>query len=321
MTLLPPVAKKQPTVHAYHSVPDEYHWLKDMSKTGKRQDIMEYITAENAYAKQQFAPNSGLADSIYKEFLAKIEETDQQVPYFKENYWYYTRTVEGEQYPIYCRRFETLEAPEQEYLNPNLWKEYDFIAVGGLSVSPSGNLLAYTLDTSGAEKYTIFFKNLVTGELLLDLITESSPTVEWGNNDDTVYYMSQDDLFRADKLYLHTIGQDKSSDVLLFHNSDEKFDGGFHKSGSSRYLLVEVSSPQTTESHYIDLDVNATEVKCFWPREHKHEYSIEHQGDYFLIVTNGGGQFLNGKFQRTRIENTARDQWEDVLTYNPYHQI
>ncbi|KAJ3122025.1 hypothetical protein HK100_012156 [Physocladia obscura] len=320
--MLPPVAKRVSTVHPYlPNVPDYYHWLKDTSKSGKREDVMEYMNAEEAYAQEQFAKTSYLADTIYEEILTRIVENDQEVPYYNNNYWYYTRTVEGEQYSLYCRRFQSIDAPEQVYLNPNLFKEFSTIFVTHVSVSPSGKLLAYVMDTAGDEKYTIYFKNLETGEPLSDQITDSAQHVEWGKDDTSVYYFSQDDLLRPDKLYRHIIGQDNASDVMLVHNADEKFYGKLQKSASTRFLFAIISSQQTNETHYIDLESESLELKCFWPREHNHLYSVDHQDDFFLIVTNGGGKFLNGLLQRTRIENTDKSQWEDVLKYNPYQPI
>ncbi|KAJ3110929.1 hypothetical protein HK100_002868 [Physocladia obscura] len=185
MPLPPPIAKKEPTIHPYH-------WLKDTSRSGKRKDIEVHLQAEEAYAQEQFAGISALADIIYKEALAKDLESDQGVPYYKGNYYYYRLYGKGDQYSLYCRRFESMYASEQVYFNPNLFTEYKTVIVKQVAVSPSGKLLAYVMDTAGDEKYAMYFKNLETGKLLFDLITGSSEEVVWGNDDSL--YMSQDDL-------------------------------------------------------------------------------------------------------------------------------
>ncbi|KAJ3026588.1 UNVERIFIED_CONTAM: hypothetical protein HDU68_005406 [Siphonaria sp. JEL0065] len=319
----PPIAKIEPTIHAYRlGTPDNYHWLKDRTPgTSKREDIMDYLKAENEYAKKvQVEPHTDLSDKIYKEILSRVQETDEEAPYFRNGYYYNTKTIEGQQYPIYVRRHLSLDAPEEEYLNPNLFTE-EYVSVGAVSISASGKKLAYSLDTSGAEKYRIFVKDLETGELLSDEIEGCSPSIEWDLDDKAFYYMSQDDLFRADKLYKHVLGQDVKSDTLLYHNLDEKFFAHIWTTNSGRFLVLSVASSQTSENHILDLQDPGAELKVFLPREHRHEYSIEHQGDYFLILTNGGGKFLNKKLQRVRVEDFSRDLWEDVIPYNPYHEI
>ncbi|ORY52895.1 peptidase S9A prolyl oligopeptidase domain protein beta-propeller [Rhizoclosmatium globosum] len=319
---VPPVAKREPTIHAYNSgVPDDYHWLKDTTKGSKKDDVLEYVKAENEYTKAvEFTPNAELSETIYKEIVGRIQETDQQVPYFKNGFWYYTRTVEGQQYPIYCRRCESMEADEEIYFNPNDMKE-EYIRVGTLAVSKSGKLLAYSLDTDGSEAYKISVKNLETGEILADTLSKCSPSIVWDTEDKAFYYQSQDDLFRADKLYKHVLGSDPKDDEMLHHNDDEKFFAFIGKSGSERFLILRMSSPQTTEFHYLDLETPGATLKCFTPRQHGHRYSIDHRGDYFLILTDGGGPFLNGKVQKVGINDTSRELWQDVLPYNPYHEI
>ncbi|KAI8616576.1 peptidase S9A prolyl oligopeptidase domain protein beta-propeller [Chytriomyces sp. MP71] len=324
MPPVPPIAKKEVTIHAYgDGTPDLYHWLKDQTPgTVKREDIMEYLKAENEYAQQvHYRPNTQLSETIYKELLAKIEETDQDVAYFKAPYWYYNKTIEGEQYAIRCRRFETMESPEEEYLNPNLWKEFEYIDVHTDIVSPSHKILAYAMDNSGYEHYKILFKDLETGEQLSDVLEKTTANLVWNQNNTAIYYTTLDAINRPDKLWIHVLGTSQSDDVLLYHNTDEKFYTYVQKSLSGRFLYLNLASSQTSEVHYIDFDSASRELKCFAAREHRHLYSIDHQGDYFVIKTNGGGHFLNNKIQRVRIDNPAKDLWEDVVAYDPYREI
>ncbi|KAJ3280168.1 hypothetical protein HDU79_011932, partial [Rhizoclosmatium sp. JEL0117] len=154
----------------------------------------------------------------------------------------------------------------------------------------------------------------------VDTISKCSPSIVWDTEDKAFYYQSQDDLFRADKLYKHVLGSDPKDDEMLHHNDDEKFFAFIGKSGSGRFLILGMSSPQTTEFHYLDLETPGATLKCFTPRQHGHRYSIDHRGDYFLILTDGGGPFLNGKVQKVGINDTSRELWQDVLPYNPYHE-
>ncbi|KAJ3082947.1 hypothetical protein HDU99_001111 [Rhizoclosmatium hyalinum] len=317
-----PIAKQEPLVHAHGpSTPDLFHWLKDQNKT-KAQPIIDYLNEENQYAKDvHLTPNAALTETLYAEFLSKIQETDQEAPYKKDAYWYYTRTVEGEQYPIYCRKRDSLDAAEDAYLNINLLKENEYMDIGSTAVSPSHNILAYSLDTAGDEFYTVHFKNLETGEMLPGSIENTDGTIVWNKTNDSVYYLTLDEVHRPYKLFRHDLGTDSKDDVLLYHNTDDQFWTSIGKTNSGRYLILSLGSSQTSEIHFLDLENPASGLKCFTPREFRHEYEVEHQGDHFLIITNGGGKFLNKKLQRTSIHNTARDAWEDVIPYDPYREI
>ncbi|KAI8840975.1 prolyl oligopeptidase [Chytriomyces cf. hyalinus JEL632] len=323
----PPVAKKVPKVHPYvhgNGAPDNYDWLKDQSKTSKSQDILDYITLENEYCqKNVLDPISDLTETVYQEILSRIEESEVALPSFKSPYWYYTRTVEGQQYPIYCRKFETMDAAEEQYLNMNLIKDSEFLNVVSTSVSPSHKLLAYVLDTDGYEHCSIFIKDLESGEMLPDVIPMTSMDGPvWSADNKSLYYVSIDEQNnRPDKLRRHDLGEPASSDVVLFNNEDEKFETSVAKSCSERFIFLTLESTFTTEVYYIDLEAEEPVLGCFCPREFRHRYKVYHRGDYFYILTNGGGQFLNRKLQCVGISDTSRHMWEDVLPYDPYTEI
>ncbi|KAJ3252542.1 hypothetical protein HDU77_005090 [Chytriomyces hyalinus] len=323
----PPVAKKVPKVHPYvhgNGAPDNYDWLKDQSKTSKSQDILDYITLENEYCqKNVLDPISDLTEKVYQEFLSRIEESEVALPSFKSPYWYYTRTIEGQQYPIYCRKFESMDAAEEQYLNMNLIKDSEFLNVLSTSVSPNHRLLAYVLDTDGYEHCSIFVKDLESGEMLPDVIPMTSMDGPiWSADSKSLYYVSIDEQNnRPDKLRRHDLEEPASSDVVLYNNEDEKFYTSITKSSSDRFIFLAVESPLTSEAHFIDLEAEEPVLRCFCPREFRHSYKVYHQGDYFYILTNGGGKFLNRKLQRVGITDTSRHLWEDVLPYDPYTEL
>ena len=162
-----PVAaiRPQELIKHGHRRVDNYFWLRDKENP----EVIDYIKAENAYTEAEMAHTQALQEQLYKEMVRRIQETDSTVPFQLGDYFYYTRTEEGEQYSIYCRKKGSLEAAEQIFLNPNeLARDYDFFQIGVLAVSPDQNLLAYSADTTGGEVYTVFFKDLRTGQLLPD---------------------------------------------------------------------------------------------------------------------------------------------------------
>ncbi|KAI8613731.1 protease II [Chytriomyces sp. MP71] len=327
LPLQPPIAKRVLHVHPYeHGDPtrsDDYNWLKDQSKGSKRTDILEYLAQENEYFKQQvIEPNAALIDTLYSEFISKIEESDQDVPYFRAPFWYYKKTLAGEQYPIHCRKRESMDAEEEQLLNMNLVKDSKFLDVQATLISPDHKLLAYVLDKDGYEHCSIYFKNLETGEDLTDVIPMASSEIVWSPDNKSLYYVEIDATNnRPYKLRCHILGDDSATDVTLFHNTDEKFETKIEKSSSERFLIMTVASMSTSECHYLDLEATDAELRCFCPRETRHQYTIAHQGHYFYILTNGGGQFLNRKLQRVGVENTAKELWEDLLPYDPYTEL
>ncbi|KAJ3072539.1 hypothetical protein HDU98_003425 [Podochytrium sp. JEL0797] len=319
----PPIARKVATTHAYGpGTPDYYHWMKDQTKgTNKAPEIIDYLTAENDFAKAvHLTPNEELSAALYKEFLAKIQETDQDAPFFRAPYWYYTRTVEGEQYSIYCRKLNSMDAPEEEYLNINKRTE-EYLDIGAASVSPSHQLLAYSLDTAGDEVYKIHFKTIETGEESGEVVDNSDGSVVWNFDNTGVYYLTLDEVHRPYKLWYHALGTSVADDVMLYENTDEQFWSSIGKTNSGRFLLLSLGSGQTSEIHYLDLTKPTAGLRCFCPREFRHQYEIEHQGDFFLILTDGGGHFLNKKLQRVDVSNTARERWEDVIPYDPLREL
>src|SRR4051812_19295147 len=217
----PPVAKKVPHKFEQHgdTRTDDYFWIKD--KTDK--DVLKYLEAENAYTAAVLKPTEKMQEKLYKEFLSRIKQTDEDVPVRDRGYWYYSRTVEGKQYPIHCRKKGALDAPEEVLLDGNaLAKGEKFFSFGPQRVSDDGNLLAYAADTTGFREYTLFVKDLRTGKLIEDKLA-NAPQFEWSADGTSLFYLTEDDAKRAHKLWRHPLGTPKEKDALVYEEKDELF--------------------------------------------------------------------------------------------------
>ena len=185
--LAAPIAAAKPkelTIHG-HTRTDNYYWLRDK----ENEEVIDYIKAENSYTEAEMVHTEALQKRLYEEMVGRIQETDNSVPSYWGGYYYYSRTEEGEQYSIYCRKQGSLDAAEEILLNPNeLARDLDFFQIGVYEISPDHNLLAYSTDTSGAEVYTVYFKDLRTGELLPDKIENTQYYLVWANDNKTVFF-------------------------------------------------------------------------------------------------------------------------------------
>ena len=321
---IPPIAKKVPYKHKYHGVEyhDDYHWMKDQNPDGKRQEIIDYLTAENEYTKAlHLTPNKPITDSLFNEIISKISEDDSTVPYFKEPYYYYSRVEKGKQYRIFARKKGSLDAPEEIILDQNTFT-YEYQSLEGYEVSPDHKILAYALDTDGSEYSTIFFKNLETGELLeSDAIQRAAGEPLWANDSKTVFYPLCDDVRRRHKIMKHRIGSDHSTDELVYFEPDTKFYAGTYRSDSGKYIFFHSGSSLTTETSYISADEPDSPVKTILAREYKHKYFVQHQDDRFIIRTNNFGRTLNYSLKSTLITNTEKSAWEDIIPYDPFKEL
>jgi oligopeptidase B len=285
----------------------------------KRQEILDYLNAENEYFKKvQLEPTAELTETVYQEFVSRLQEDDVSVPIFKAPYYYYRRTVKGLNYPIYCRRFESMDATEEQYLDPNKI-ESEYVDVSEVAVSPNHKILAYSIDKSGDEVYTIIFQNLETGETLPKTVEKTGGSIVWDNKSESVFYNVLDDIHRSDKIYRHILDS-SVADELVFFEKDLKFMVGIGKTNSRKYILLHTVSGLTSEAWYIDADEPGA-PKIIEPRKENHKYYVEHQGDKFLIQTDGEKTFLNYKLQYAPVSNPGRENWKDYIPYDPYRKI
>ena len=311
-TLTLPVAKTDPKVDTVHGEArvDNYSWLREKSNP----EVIAYLEAENKYTEAMMQHTEDFQEQLYQELLGKIKETDLSVPEKIDDYYYYTRTAEGKQYPIYCRKKGNLEATEEILLDQNALSEgHEYLEVGVYKISPNHQLLAYSTDTTGGESYTLYIKDLTTGQLLGDQIPNTYYSVEWASDNQTLFYTILDAAKRPYKLYRHQLGSDPAANPLIYHETDESFFLNISKTRSKTYLLMELENINTSEVHYLEADQPTGDFKVVSPRQLELEYSVEHHGDQFFIVTNSDA--VNFKLMCASVDNPSRANWEEVISH------
>jgi oligopeptidase B len=316
--LIPPVAKRVPYTHKYHGreFEDPYHWMKDMDPKEKRPEIVDYIKEENHYAEKNFEEHTDVTKKLYDEMVSRIQEDDQGVPYFKAPYYYYERTEKGKQYPIYCRKKDSLDAEEEIIMNQNEM-DHSYQDLGQLEVSPDHTILAYSMDFNGYENYQIYFKDLRTGQVMeKETIQKAAKSILWAEDGKTLFYLTLDEINRTDKVSRHTIGV--PDDTVVFHEKDLLFSVFVYKSQSSKFIFIATGSSETAETWYLDAANPTESPKLFQKRIPGHSYEVEHQGDRFLVLTNGNKRFLNNRLCSCPLDKTSEENWSEVIPYNPY---
>lgn len=304
-----PKAKKIPVRSELHGDVriDPYSWMHEKDSPA----VLAHLAAENAYADAQMAPTESLQEQLYQEMLGRIQQTDLSVPYRLGEYYYYSRTEEGKQYEIYCRKRGNLEASEEVILDVNQLAEgRAFMSVGDFEVSPNGMLLAFTTDDRGFREYTLHIKNLATGEVLPDraLLVKS---VAWAGNA-ALYYTVDDDAKRSYRVY-HQLLSGSTEDALVFEETDERFSVGVELSRSERFVFMESGSLTTTEVRALDLTRPEGGFRLIALREQDHEYDIDHHGESFIVRTNDRGR--NFRVVRAPIATPGREHWEEILPH------
>ncbi len=302
---------KELTIHGDTRI-DNYYWLNERENP----EVLSYLEAENSYTKAILKPTEQLQEKLFNELKSRIKEDDESVPYKENGYYYYSRYETGKEYPIFCRKKENLDAPEEIMLNVNdLSVGFDYYQVSGLSVSPDNKLLAYGVDTVSRRNYTIYIKNLETGELLSDAISNTVGYAEWANDNKTIFYVKKDQVtLRSYQIYRHEIQKNSSSDVLVYQEDDETFSTFITKSKSYKFLLIGSNSTLSDEYSYLDANNPTGDFKKIQPRERGLEYSVSHYGDYFYIRTNLNAQ--NFKLVKTPLNKTTKENWEDVIPHD-----
>lgn len=309
----PPIAErieKELTIHDHTRV-DYYYWLNERDNP----KVKEYLEAENRYKEAVLKHTEALQEKLYKEIVGRIKQTDMSVPYRERGYHYYTRYEEGKEYPIYCRKKGSLDVEEEILLNVNEMAEgYDYYHVAGFTVSMDNNLIAYGVDNVSRRKYTIYFKDLRTGELLTDQIPNTSGRAAWANDNKTVFYALKDETtLRPYKIMRHKLGTLSSEDKEIFREDDPTFNTYVYKSKSKKYLFIGSEHTLSTEYRYLDASNPDEEFKVIQPRERDHEYHVDHFQDKFYIRTNLDAK--NFKLMETPITKTSKENWVDVIPH------
>ncbi len=283
----PPVADKQPktiTVHGDSRI-DNYFWLREKDNP----KVMSYLRAEDAYADAIMRPTTAFRDALFKEIVGHIKEDDDTAPYRRGDYFYFTRTVKGLQYPIYLRKKESMTAPEEVIVDLNeLAKHQSFMALGAFAPSDDGRLLAYSTDSTGYRQYTLHVKDLSTGMLLPDT-AERVGGIEWATDNRTLFFTTEDAVTkRSDKFFRHELGSQRTD--LIYEEKDELFDLAVRRSRDGAIIFMESVSRTSTESGYLPANKPTAPLEMIVPRALNHEYDVEHRGDLFYIRTNRGAK-------------------------------
>ena len=287
---------------------DPYYWLREKQEP----DVTAYLEAENAYTDSVMAAATGLQTKLYDEILGRIQETDFSAPVFDKGWWNYTRTVEGLDYEIYCRRRGSMEAAEEVILDANeLAKGHDYFELGYVERSPSENLVAYATDVNGSELHELRFRDLATGANLADVVAGVYYGAAWSADSRTFFYVRPDKAMRPYQVWRHRLGDDPSYDVLVLQEEDERFELNVELSKSERFIFISSSSQVTSECRFIRSDHPESEPVLIEPRRTNIEYAVDHQEDRFLILTNDGA--TNFRLMAAPATSPARSSWAEVV--------
>lgn len=315
-----PVAVTRPYIRSLHgdTVVDPYYWLNDYFKKGPDSSaVIDYLEAENAYTDAMMKGTETLQAQLFDEMKARIKEQDESVPYFKNGYYYYTRTEEGRQYFKFCRKKGALDAPEEVLLDVDALAEgYPYYAVGGFNVSPDNKLLAYGVDTVSRRQYTIHVKNLETGEVLPDAIPGTSGGSVWANDNRTLFYTKNNAAtLLTEKIMRHTLGSDSDNDQVVYHESDNTNYIGVGKAKSGKFIYIYSGGTLSSETRYLDADDPMGTFRIFQPRMPEVLYSVTALADRFLIVTNQNAK--NFKLMECPFDRTGQEHWKEVIPHRP----
>jgi oligopeptidase B len=305
-----PMTEKKPKTTNIHGVTlvDDYFWLREKTNPA----VMAHLKAENDYADAMMKPTSQLQEKLYNEMLSHIKQTDTNVPYRWGNYFYYTRTVEGMQYPIFCRKRGSVDAPEEIVLDQNeLAKGQKFMSVGAFVPSDDGNLLAYSTDNTGYRQYTLQVKDLRNGQVFPERI-ERVNNVAWASDNKTLFFVTEDATTkRSDKFFRHVLGTDKNE--LIFEEKDELYDIGTWRTRDNAIIFLESASKTSTEVLYIPADKPTSELKVILPREVNHEYDVDHRGNLFYIRSNKGAK--NFRVVTAPVDDPSEKNWKEFIPH------
>ena len=309
----PPAAKVLPTVLTVHgeSRLDPYFWLRDRGDP----DTIRYLEAENAYMRAMTEHTEALQAGIYAEMLSHIKQTDLTVPVKRGEYFYYTRTEEGKQYRIYCRKRGSLDAPEEILLDGNALAEgQKYFQMGAFAPSPNHKLLAYSADYTGDEAFTIFVKHLETGKLLPVEIRNTSYSLEWAEDDATLFYTVLDPSKRPFKVFRRSL--DETESVEVYHEPDRRFELEVAKTSSRAYLLISCNSSLTSEVRYLPAERPLDDFRVVLPRRQGVEYDLTHHDESFFIRINDGGA-KTFRVVEAPVADSSRANWKEILPARP----
>ncbi len=313
----PPTAPQKQLETTVHGVTlrDDYGWLRDKANS----DTAAYLEAENAYAEALMAPEAALREQLYDEMLSHIKQTDVSVPYRDGQYWYYTRTEEGKQYGISCRKIGLSSgplhnAPEEVLLDGNVMAEgHPFFAIGAVDVSDDGRWLAYTVDYTGFRQYRLFIKDLETSDILPGSV-ERVGSVVWAADSFSLFYTVEDEeQKRQFQLWRHMRGTPYAADVLVYQDDDERFNLAAGRTRDGQFLVMESGSHTTTECWFLPAHDPQGKFTVIAPREDEHEYTVDHRGGLWFIRTNDRGR--NFRLVTAPVIAPQRENWVERIPH------
>lgn len=310
--LTPPIAEKKPRVLELHGDKriDNYFWMRERNNP----KVIAYLEAQNAYTETMTRHTKPLQSKLYEEMLGRIQETDLSVPYRKDDYYYYSRTESGKAYPIFCRKKGSLEAKEEILLDQNeLAKGREFFSLGVLQVSPNHQILAYSVDFSGAEQYTLYFLDLNTYQLYPESIPNTYYSLAWASDNQTVFYTKIDDANRPYQVFRHHLGSYSSDDILVYHEPDKTFNLSLNKTRNQEYILLNVEASRTSEVYYLNASTPTDYFRVFQPRKQGVLYFVRHHSDSFYIVTNENA--INFKLMKAQVTAPTKEHWQTVIPH------
>lgn len=310
----PPVAPTKAHSFEFHGkqIEDPYFWMKDKTNP----EVIQYLEAENAYREEITKSLKPFEQKLYDEILSHIQQTDLSVPVREGGYYFYARTEEGKQYPIYGRKKGDLEAPEEILIDVNeLAKDQKFLSAFPIGTSDDQNLLAYMTDTTGFREYYLSIKDLRTGKLVEDKLSKITGFT-WSGDGKTIFYVTEDEAKRPYRLYRHTLGDSIDKDVLVYEEKDELYRLDVGRTLDKKYLVYSVASSTTTESSFLEANQPQGEWRLFAKRQEGVEYSIDHRDGIFHIHTNAD-QTTNFKWMTCSLAATESKDWQNFEEPNP----
>ncbi|MGX9986461.1 S9 family peptidase [Soonwooa purpurea] len=288
---------------------DVYYWMNQRENP----EVIQYLEDENKYADFIMDDTQSFQTELFEEMKARYKKDDESLPYFFNDYWYIVRYEEGKEYPIFTRKKDSLDNAEEILLDANLLAEgLEYFEIASLTVSPNNKILAYSFDKVGRRIYEINFKNLETGETFVDKIDNNTGKIVWANDNQHVFYITKDESLRADKVFRHQLGN--NNDVLVYHEQDDTFDVGLFKTKSLDYIFIATSSTNEDEQRFIPANNVHAEWTIVQPRTEDLEYSVEHYGDLFYIITNADDA-TNFKIVTTPVTKPSIENWEDYIPH------
>jgi len=312
--LIEPKAEKINTSLSIHNDEriDEYYWLKERDNP----KVIDYLNAENSYRDKYMKDYQGLEKKLFEEIKSRIKEDDSSVPYFENGYFYYTRYETGKQYPIYCRKKENLDANEEILIDANkMSKGHDYFRIGGIDISPNNKIAAYGVDTVSRRLYTIYFKNLETGEVYKDKIPYTTGSVTWTNDNSAIFYDKKDiETLREERVMKHGFGTNIKNDEEIYFEEDETFSVYSYKTKSNKYIVIASQSTLSDEYLIINANDHNKKYKIFQKREKGLEHSITHFNDKWYIITNTDNA-TNFKLMVCDDKKTSKEYWKDFIPH------